>query len=339
MATRNAYTYFTLVELAKRLDPDGTTATIANVLAEDNEILQDAIWQPSNDIWAHKTTRSVKLPAGAWRLINKGVAVETAKTEEVWERIGLLESFSEVDVELVDNAPDPRTARMQEARMFIEGMGQTLAKTLIYGTTAGSSTTQAAEEFQGLATRMLNIDANGNVLEGGGSGGDTTSIYVVCWGPEKVFMVYPKNSAPNAGIKHEDLGRVVVTDVMAASSLDRTSQFMAYRDHFVIRAGLVVRDPRCIGRIANIEATGASNLFDEDDLITLLNRMPGRGRNAHIYCNKTVLTQMEIALKDKNNVNYTSDRGEGLAGVPMMFFRGHPVRLCDQISDSETEIT
>lgn len=325
-----------VVELAKRLDPDGSTAIIANVLAEDNEIIQDGIWQPSNDIWAHKTTRSIKLPTGTWRKINAGVAVETAKTEEVWERIGLLESFSEIDVELVDNAPDPRTARMQEARMFIEGMGQTLAKTLIYGSTAGSSTATAAEEFQGLANRMPTLDPNGNVLTGGGSGGDTTSVFVVCWGQDTVFMVYPKNNAPNAGIVHEDLGRVVVSS--ATTGKASTAQYMAYRDHFVIRVGLVVRDPRCIGRIANIETTGTSNLFDEDDLITLLNRMPGHGRGAHIYVNDTLLTQMEIALKDKNNVNYTSDRGEGLAGVPMMFFRGHPVRLCDQISDAETVI-
>lgn len=336
MATRTPYLQFGMAEMAKRLDPDGTTSAIAMVLTEDNEIIQDAIWQPSNDIWGHKTTRSIKLPTGTWRTLNSGVSVEAPKTEEVWERIGILESFCETDVEFIDNQTDPTMARMQEARMFIEGMGQNLAKTLIYGATAGSSTAQAAEQFQGLATRMPTVDSDGNVLNAGGTGGDTTSIYIVAWSPEKVFMIYPKNSAPNVGITHEDMGKAVVHDV--TSAIANTSQFVAYRDHFIVRAGLVVRDPRCIARLANIEVTGSTNLFDEDDLITILNRMPMKGRNAHIYVNTDILTQMEIALKDKSNIYYTAGKGEGLAGEPMMFFRNNPIRLCDQIVNTETVI-
>ena len=336
MATTKPYLQYGIAELAKRTDPDGTTATIANVLIEDNDIVRDAIWQPSNDMWGHKTTRAIKLPTGTWRTLNSGVSIEAPKTEEVWERIGLLESFCETDVEFIDNQTDPTGARMQEARMFIEGMGQTLAKTMIYGSTAGSSTAQGAEEFQGLATRMGSLDTDGNILNAGGSGTDTTSIFIVQWAPERVFMVYPKNSAPNVGITHQDMGINVVTDVTTA--VGNTSQFRAYRDHFMVKAGMVVRDPRCIARLANIEVTGSTNLFDEDDLITILNRMPMKGRNAHIYVNTNILTQMEISLKDKSNVWYTAGRGEGLAGEPMMFFRNNPVRLCDQISNVEVVV-
>ena len=176
MATvRNPYNTYTLVEMAKRLDPGGNTIAIANVLAERNDLLKDAVWQPSNDIWAHKTTRAIKLPSGTWRQINGGVSVESAKTEVVFERIGMLETYSEVDVELIKNAPNPTEARMEEASLFLEGLSQTLNKALIYGATAGSAS-DTSEMPESLARRMSAIDSDGNVLSAGGSGSDVTSI-------------------------------------------------------------------------------------------------------------------------------------------------------------------
>lgn len=330
----NPYNTFTLVEMAKRMDPSGNTIAIANVLAQDNDILQDAPWQPSNDIWAHKTTRAIKLPSGTWRQINAGVAVEAAKTEVVFEPIGLLETYSEIDVELIKNSPNPAQARMDEARLFLEGLSQTVAKAIVYGSTAGTATS-GAEMPLSLCNRMNTLDADGNIIGASGTGSDVTSIYIVQWDPSKVFFVYPKNSAPNVGIQHQDLGEQTVSS--ATTGRANTAQYQAYRDHFVFRIGLVVRDPRCIARIANIETSGTSNLFDEDDLITVMNRMP-KGKK-WIYVNDTILTQMEIALKDKSNVNYVAGKGEGLVGEPVMYFRGNPVRLCDQIVNTETAIS
>jgi hypothetical protein len=139
------------------------------------------------------------------------------------------------------------------------------------------------------------------------------------------------------GVTHKDLGEVTIST--ATTLRADTAQYQAYRDHFQVKCGLVVRDNRCIARLANIESTGTSNLFDEDDLIILLNRMPMGGRGASLYVNDTVLSQMEIALKDKNNVNYTPGRGEGLAGEPVLYFRGNPVKKCDQITITESTIT
>ena len=325
MATHNAYRQLTLVELAKRKDPDGNLATIAEVLAEDNEILQDAIWQPSNDTFSYKVVRRSSLPTGSWRKFNEGVSIEASRTVEELETIGMLETFARNDVDLIKGFPNPTKARMDEAISFLEGMGQTLAETMVYG---NASTTP--ETFTGLAPRMDALATTTNVLDSGGSGSDLTSIFVIMWAPNKVFMTYPKGD-PNIGIRHEDLG--IETVEPSAGTLYR-----AYVDHFQIKAGMVVKDPRCIGRISNIETTGTSNTFDEDDIIRLLNRMPGRGKGAKIYVNDTVLTQMEIRLKDKNNVNYVPGKGEGLVGEPAMYFRSNPIRLVDQILITEAAL-
>jgi hypothetical protein len=96
------------------------------------------------------------------------------------------------------------------------------------------------------------------------------------------------------------------------------------RQHFVVRCGLVVRDPRSIGRVANIESSGTTNLFDEDNLITLLNNM-NTGPGTRIYVNETVLTQMQIRAKDKSNIYYTPG-GNALSGEPPLYFQGVPIR-------------
>jgi len=334
MATLTSSTSaYNLAEMAKRMDPSGDTVVIAEVLTEVNEMLLDAPWFPSNDTFAHKVVRRLSRPTGTWRKINEGVATEASRTVEAWETIGMLETYSEIDVELINNAPNPKEARMAEARSFLEGLSEHLADTLLYG-----STEDSPEEFTGFSPRMGVLVTSDNVLDGGGSSSDTTSVFVVQWGQGQVFMIYPKNSAPNVGIKHQDLGEQTVSPAVS-SNKHTTSQFQAYRDHFQVKAGLVVKDPRCIGRIANIEVSGATNLFDEDDLITLLIRMKGGGKGASIYVNKVVMTQMQIALKDKNNVHYTAAGGEGLAGEPVVRFMGHPVRQMDAILTSETAIS
>lgn len=327
MAVLHTGTQLTILELAKRTDPDGELAVIAEVLAQDNEILLDAPWIEANDVFGHKITRRTALPTGSWRKLNAGVAAETSKTQEVYETIGMLESYAEVDKDLADGAPNPKQFRNQEAQAFLEGLSQTLASTIFYGNTATDP-----EKFDGLATRMPALAATSNVIGcgGTGSGTDLTSIYIVNWGPNKAFMIYPRGSK-TFGVNHKDLGE----DTKVASS----TMWQVYRDHFQVKTGLCIKDDRSIGRVANIEISGTSNIFDEDNLIKILNRMPGAGRGAVLYCNATVQSQMEIQLKDKTNVNYTPGGGEGLAGAPVVKFRGCPVRRVDQIVTTETTLT
>jgi hypothetical protein len=205
-------------------------------------------------------------------------------------------------------------------------MGQTFANYLIYG-----NIITTPERFQGLAPRMASLAATQNVIGQGGTGSDLTSIFTVQWGPQRVFSIYPRGNA-NMGVMHDDLGKNTYTD---ASGL----MHEVYRDHFKIYAGLVVKDDRCIGRLANIESAGSSNIFDEDNLIRILNRMPNSGKGASLYVNDTIQSQMEIALKDKTNVNYTPARGDGLAGEPVVYFRQCAVRKVDQISITEAAIS
>jgi hypothetical protein len=303
---------FTLTEVAKR-QHNGAMLPIAEVLEKAIEIMDDVPWIESNDIWSNVGLRRTSLPAGSFRKFNMGIATEKSDTEQVRDVIGLLESRSEQDIEIINSFANPQQARNDEDQAFAMGLAQTMASKILYANTATDP-----EQFTGLAPRMASLATTTNVLNEGGSGSDLTSIFVVDWSPTTAFMTYPRNSM--AGLRMDDLGIETVIDTGG------TNKFRAYVTHFVWKAGLVIKNPRSIGRIANIESTGTTNIFDEDNLITLLNRMT-KGPGLRIYCNENVLTQAQIRLKDKTNVNWSVE--QGLSGVPFMSFAGVPVRKID----------
>jgi hypothetical protein len=311
----------TLAELANRIDPNGNTSMIAEVLDETNEILVDPVFLAANDTYTNRITRRLSQPTGTWRGINQGVDREVSKTITVNEKIGILQARSANDIELIDAAPDPDAARNTEARPFIEGLGQNFAETMIYG---NASVTPL--EFTGLAPRLSSLGTY--VLGNSGTGDDLSSIYVVMWEENKTFMCYPRSGVANLGIEHMDRNQQTVEDADG-------KEYEAYVDIFTIKAGLCVKDDRTIGRIANIETSGTSNIFDEDPLIRLLDIMPAGPKV--IYTNQTIKSQMRIVLKDKSNLIWSPD--EALSGRKVMFFDGHPVRMVDQILNTESALT
>lgn len=317
-----APTGLTLIEVVKRHDPNGDMATIVDALMQQNDILQDAVWREANDRFGNKATRWAKEPSGTWRKLTSGVAKERGETVEMYDTIGMLDTISKSDIEIINAFRNPKQARNDEAMAFIRGLGKTMASTMIYGSTATDP-----EKFNGLAIRMDAIAATANVINEGGTGSDLCSIFVVDWGVDTVHMLYPLNS--KAGLEHTDMG----VQLVAATS---TTDYRAYVDYFSWKAGLAVKNPKSVGRIANIESTGTTNIFDEDNLITLLNRMT-KGPGRRIYCNQTVLTQMEIRAKDKTNINYT--KADGIAPGMNLFFKGVPIRQVDQIVITEAALS
>jgi hypothetical protein len=317
---------YSLLEQAKRINPDGTQALIAEVLnRRTGMILGEAPWLPSNDVWTNKTTRRGSLPTGSRRRLNQRIAASVSRTTEVMDVIENLEDWCEVDQALVDSMPSPAMFRAGEVDAFIEGLGQTIASDVLYANSLSDP-----DAMHGIAARLGTIDGR-FVIGEGGTGSDVTSIYVVNWGQATAHLIYPKNMAATMGVQHTDEG--------AVTSETSDGKMRVYRDHFVIRCGMVVRDPRSIGRLANIESSGASNTFDEDNLITLLNNMT-KGPGTRIYCNETILTQMQIRAKDKANIYYTPG-GNALSGEPPLYFNGVPIRQIDReiLLNTETAIS
>ena len=330
MATLGA-NVLTLADWAKRLDPDGKIAMIVEMLAQMNRVLDDMLWMEGNLPTGHRTTVRTGLPAVAWRLLNKGVAKSKSTTAQIDEAVGMLEARSEVDKDLAELNGNLGAFRLSEAQAFIESMSQEMAQTFFYG---NSST--APEEFTGLATRYSSLAAANaqNIVDAGGVGADNASIWLVLWGAQTVFGIYPKGS--RAGLIHEDLGLIDAFD-------GDNNRFRAYSDRWQWKCGIALKDWRYAVRIANIDVSNlvakssAADLFDV--MIKATHRIPnlGGGRPS-FYMNRSCFQMLDIQGRDDvqsgGQLNY-----DIVAGRRVPSFRGIPIGVCDALLETEAQVT
>jgi hypothetical protein len=332
--TTLAATNPTLMDVAKLKEPDGGMVTdVVDMLSQDNEIFLDSTWMEANGGTSHRTAMRIGLPEPTWRAYYQGVQPTKGSYATVDEPLGMMEARSVIDKDLADMETDLNQFRLIEAGGFLEGMNQALVSTAIYG-----SVSTSPSKFNGLAGRFnaITTAASGeNIVDAGGTGSDNTSIWIVQWSPRTVFFAYPKGTS--AGVNRENLG----VNNNAIPPDGSAGVFSAYEEKFTQKAGLVVRDWRSIVRIANIDK---SNLVDEAsaaDILKLLaigidkiKKVDG-GRIA-VYGNRTVKTMLRIQTMSKNNVYLTVGNEEGR---PKLDFDGHPIRLLDQLLNTEARVT
>lgn len=335
MPENNIGSIYTLLDLVRMMDPsNGQLIYVADTLARKNPIVREVPILEANQILTHVGSRDAALPTVQKRSINDGVPNSAHKEIPVTAPMSLFETMSQIDEEILRLAgANAAAVRQRKDRKFIEAMAQSVADEIFYGSVGDD-----VLGFNGLATMFNSLTTypNGdstwfyNVQSAGGSSAPT-SIYVVEWGEEKAHLIYPKGT--QGGIEIFDGGKQLVSGVTTGT------KYWAYVTQFKWRCGLFVQDERCVQRIANIESSGSSNIFDDDMLITALNRLPDMGENPNtrIYVNRSVRTQMDILVKDKANVNYTSVADA--FGKPLLYFRGVPVQVCDGIKNTETVVS
>ncbi|MCH2219624.1 MAG: hypothetical protein MK097_04760 [Dechloromonas sp.] len=233
----------TLADVSKRLGPDGKVDPIAEILSQQNDILEDAVFVEGNQPTSHVVTVRTGLPAVYWRQYNQGVPTSKSTTAQVTEPMAMLEARSHIDAKLLNLNGNSAAFRLSEEAPFLEAMGQEMASKIFAGNVGADLRT-----FSGLATRYSTTSAgNGaHVLSAGGSGADNASIYLVGWGDNTVFMTYPKGS--RAGLQSRDLGEESVQDANG-------NYYQAVRSLFQWDAGLVVKDWRNVVRIANVDVS------------------------------------------------------------------------------------
>lgn len=333
MATLGA-SVLTLADWAKRLDPDGKVPTIVELLSLTNEILTDMLWKEGNLPVGERVTVRTGLPTVAWRLLNQGIAPSKSTTAQIDEQCGMLEAWSEVDKDLAALNGNTSEFRLSEAQAFIEAMNQEMASTLFYGNSG-----TAPEEFTGLAVRYSSLSAANaqNVLTGGGSGSDNSSVWLVVWGANSVYGIFPKGS--KAGLTHEDLGLVTV-EVTAGVAGNR---MRAYQDHWQWKAGIALKDWRYAVRICNIDISNLVAKSSAADLIELMikaiHRIPQLAMGRPVfYMNRSCLQMLDIQRRD-DIISGGGLTWETVDGKRQASFRGIPIRLVDALTETEATVS
>lgn len=330
----SAATHPTLVDLVKRSDPDGKIATISEILNEQNEVLNHMVFVEGNLPTGHRTTIRSGLPTPTWRKMYQGVQPTKSTTVQVTDNTGMLEAYAEVDKAMADLNGNTAAFRLSEDSAHIEGMNQEMSETLFYGNEGTEP-----EAFTGLAPRFndLTTAANReNVIEGGGTGSDNASIWLIVWGPTTAHGIVPKGSI--GGLQMTDKGQVTIESVDGSGG-----RMEAYRTHYRWDAGVCVRDWRYVARICNIDrsaltvdaATGA-NL--PDLMFQAIERLPSLtvGR-ACFYMDRGVLTKLR--QQSTYGVKNSTLTMQNLGGTMRTNFHEVPISRTDALAVDEARVT
>lgn len=329
-------THPTLLDLAKRVDPDGPIADIVELFNQTNEILTDMSWVEGNLETGHRTTVRTGLPEPTWRRLYQGVQPTKSTTAQVTENTAMMEAYAEVDKALADLNGRTAAFRLSEDLPHIEGMSQALAENIFYGNEA-----LQPERFTGLVPRYNSLEAeNGdNIIDAGGAGAGANlgSIWLVVWGPNTVQGIIPKGST--AGLQVTDKGQVTIENVDGNGG-----RMEAYRTHYRMDSGLSVRDWRYVVRIANIDRNAlkahpdvGEDVVLSDLMFEALERIPSLSSGRSVFYMdrvvRTVLRQQTSSLLRNSTLTI-----EQQGGVPVQMFHGVPLRRVDQLAKSETAV-
>lgn len=322
----------TLLDVTKRLDPNGKIDTIAEILNETNEILSDMVWVEGNLPTGHRTTVRTGLPTPTWRKLYGGVQPTKSTTAQITDSCGMLEAYAEVDKALADLNGNTAAFRLSEDRAHIEGINQEFVSTLFYGNEGTEP-----EAFTGFAPRFNSLAAvNGEqiIQNAGIEGSDNASIWLIVWGQSTVHGIYPKGSV--GGLKHEDKGQVTIENVDGNGG-----RMEAYRSHYRWDCGLTVRDWRYIVRIQYDQEDLTKDAKTGPDLVDLmsdaLERVPSLTMGRPVfYANRKALSFLRRQIANK--VTNSTLTMETVAGKKVTHFDGIPVRRVDQLTNSEAAV-
>ena len=334
----------TLLDVARILDPKGQIDKVANLLQEYNDILDDIPFMEGNLATGHQMTKQTSKPTPYFRLLNEGIVPQKATTGQYTEACAIMENRNQIDINVARLNGNTKAFRMSQDKPMIEAFSDTLADTLIYG---DSSTDE--EQFNGLATRYFELGTTAGtvanqVINAGGTGSGNTSIWLVCWGADKVFGIYPKGQ--KAGLDYQDLGIQEVT-----TNATTGARMRAYESWMQWQVGLAVQDYRYVVRICNIDVASLETASDASDTSANIEKMmiralgklpPHSGLSPVFYMNQTVKSMLAVKMYDKSNAFLTIKEVKGTAidrpnGV--LAFQGVPCRRIDSILSTETALT
>jgi len=336
----------TLLDVARRMDPNGSVATVAEILTTYNEILDDIPWVEGNLPTGHQTTVRTSNPTPTFRLLNQGVVPTKSSTGQIVDTCAIIEARSHIDKDVAMLNGNSAAFRLSEDKGIIQGMSDSLATALFEGDVSVNP-----EQFNGLATRYYGITTSAcpttytNVIDGGGTGSDNTSIWLVCWSPDKVFGIYPKGS--QAGLQNRDLGEQSIVDPNTSGAY-----FQALVSWYQWKCGLCIRDWRYVSRICSIDISDLETASDSSDTSTNLlkkmsiaiDKIPGMGGTKPVfYMNSRVMSMLRIKMQDKSNVQLRLDemKNNSVERFKMgtLTFQGIPCRRCDALGVAESDIT
>jgi hypothetical protein len=341
MATVNT-TFPSLVDVAKRLGPDGYVMDVLELLTQINPILYDMAFREGNLTTGHTFGVRTALPTPTWRRYNQGVDPHKSQSETYTETCGMLEDYSKIDVALAALNGNGPAYRMSENKAFMQGFNNEVVRAILYESIALNP-----ERIHGIMPRLnatANNPAAGQIIKADSlynvgstvatAGSDHASILGIGWGEHTVYGIFPKGS--KGGLQHEDLGKQLTRDV-------NNKEFTAWVDHWKWDLGVAVEDYRYITRVCNIDATlWKPDMSTGQDLTLCFDAALDGIReintvNPVLYCRKEVFTAWRQQMIKKGTANLLEWVQRG--NRKDWSYMGVPIVRTDAMSLTEAQVS
>lgn len=291
-----------------------TPAVIAD-LVKSSGILQTALVLPAN--WGNKHKYKVwnSLPAGSFRTFGTGIVPVSLSKDmnsiDLWEVSTLMQG----DCGEVDAHPGGMKGWFDaNISGVLAGLGQTITKQLIYGTTSFGSTTGFVGMHQ-YAT--ANSTATAKDSDDGGTG-YWSSIFAVRWDADTGASVRVYPNASGQLITTEYLGKqTVVTSTTTNAQQPVYSWYIKAYMSLVIPSATSLWAIREIGNGSN--STDVPTSGDVDYAIDAC--MQGGSGDIYLYCNLYGLAAMRTLKYAKIGTTYSEAVNTNIPtwnGVPIM---------------------
>lgn len=318
--------FLTLMDLKNRMAPgDASLASVAEVIAQENEALDDIPWVNGNLLTGDVFLKRSAKPRAQVRKINEGIEASASKTEAHTETCIELASRGIVDMSVLKLAPNAAKLLLSENRPHIGVLGEDLCASLFYGADPAG--------IVGFATRYNKLSSP-QVINAEGIGNNLASIYIVKWDPEEVTGIYPKNST--AGLETIPQSNVYVKDKDG-------KEFLAHVTEYKWFTGLKVRDQRYVARVCNIDRhalltdeAARQKLFEYLIIAKNKVRRVTQGRVV-MYVDPDIFSMLEIAAFQKANLalGYANITGD----TRILKFAGIPIKCNDCQAEPEKKVS
>ena len=333
-------TLVTLADVAKSKNKQ--IGKVAEVLVLENPMLNDIPYMVMNEGTSHKEDIRSALPAIYYRKANQAIPASKTTVEERTFSHAHFESKSQMDAKVASRGGTDRIAynRWNQAQGHLQAHANEHAKLTIYGSPVDSPL-KTPGFFDIYSTLSAAEETSKQIVDGGGTGSDNTSILLSVWGERSIFGVYPAGT--EAGLKRTDRspnGQLV--QIQALDVNGNAGAFWGYEEDFEIDHGLVVKDFRQASRIANIDVknlksgTNAADIIDMMISATYLVNSLEAGTPV-FYVNRTI----QAFLHKQSLTKVGAGAGltyENYQGKPILTFLGIPIRRSDALLNSESQV-
>lgn len=317
--TRNTHT---LTDVLNARGADGSLINVSEVLDKDMAIMKSAVWKEANDVTLHRFQRRNSLPVAQRRNIDEAYGATRGSRTNLEVTMETFSAEMSIGKDSYDIAPNKNEFMNEEARTYIESLGQAAEKEIIYGN-------GVTGKFDGLAT-ILNATSIETVTSHAGTGSDLSSMYFVHWSPTTTTLVYPRGSM--GGIKRDLKGEVITKTTNNAGVEGHKTEIVEQYD---VTLGLCVQDIRAVARLANIDTEATIN---EAKVIEALYKMDLMYANQSVaYVSQKVYSLVQQASVNDSNKNFRTVNVFGITTNSIQEMV--PLMVSNKIINSETVVS